>query len=78
MSNDDPSTIAGIWLELREHRDMLVRMETKLENVSATLPDHETRLRKLEERRFPLQTMAILASVASILMSVVLYVITSH
>lgn len=62
----------GIWSELRAQRDLLVEMKTKLEAV----PDHENRLRKLEERRFPLQTISILIATAGLLLSMVLYVTT--
>lgn len=33
--------------------------------------DHETRIRKLEERRFPLQTMAVLISSVAMIATVV-------
>jgi hypothetical protein len=33
--------------------------------------DHETRIRKLEERRFPLQVMAVLISAAAFIAAVV-------
>lgn len=38
---------AGIWQELRSQRDLLIEMKVKLEAV----PDHEARLRELEEVR---------------------------
>ena len=36
--------------------------------------DHEARIRKLEERKFPLPTVAVLISLASFVATVVVYV----
>jgi hypothetical protein len=50
---------------LRVKMDQLIRLnETRGE-------DHETRIRKLEERRFPLQVMAVLISAAALIAAVV-------
>ncbi|WP_432112876.1 hypothetical protein [Streptomyces sp. S1] len=67
MHEDSP----GIWSELRAQRDLLIEMKTKLDAV----PDHENRIRKLEERRFPLQVMAIVISLVAVIGQLVMYVV---
>ncbi len=48
-----------------------VRMDQLIELNKTRGEDHETRIRKLEERRFPLQTMAVLISSAAFIAAVV-------
>lgn len=60
--SDDDNNRGRVWEELRSQRDLLVEMKTMLSILTAQKDDHETRLRKLEERRFPLQTVAVIAS----------------
>ncbi len=48
-----------------------VRMDQLIELNKSRGEDHETRIRKLEERRFPLQTMAVLISSAAFIAAVV-------
>lgn len=73
MSTDDPNG-RDVWAELRSQRDILIRMETMLSSLTDTKNDHETRLRKLEERKFPLPTVAVLIAMASLVATVVMYV----
>lgn len=68
MIPDD--NVPSVWSELRAQRDLLIEMKTKLEKVE----DHELRLRRLEERKFPLPTIAVLISFCALLLSVVIYV----
>jgi hypothetical protein len=42
-----------------------VKMDQLIELNKTRGEDHEARLRKLEERRFPLQTMAVLISLVA-------------
>jgi hypothetical protein len=63
---DEPS----VWAELRAQRDLLIEMKTRLEMVQ----DHEHRLRRLEERKFPLPTIAVLIALLSIVANVLMYV----
>lgn len=42
-----------------------VKMDQLIELNKTRGEDHETRIRKLEERRFPLQVMAVLISAAA-------------
>jgi hypothetical protein len=69
MTNSDEQP-PSVWAELRSQRDLLIEMKVKLDSVA----DHELRLRKLEERKFPLPTVAVLISLASLLASVIVYV----
>ena len=63
-----------IWAELRIQRDILIEVRTlNRENITAK-DDHESRIRKLEERKFPLPTLAVLLSLASVVMSVLMFV----
>lgn len=48
-----------------------VKMDQLIELNKTRGEDHETRIRKLEERRFPLQTMAVLISAAAFIAAVV-------
>lgn len=48
-----------------------VKMDQLIELNQTRGEDHETRIRKLEERRFPLQTMAVLISAAAFAAAVV-------
>lgn len=68
MNLDEPT---GIWAELRAQRDLLIEMKTKLDAV----PDHENRIRKLEERKFPLPTIAVLVATLSLVATVIMYVV---
>lgn len=66
-SDDEESrlTVDAQLAVLRVKMDQLIRLnETRGE-------DHEARIRKLEERRFPLQVMAVLISAAALLAAVV-------
>jgi hypothetical protein len=64
---DEPS----VWAELRAQRDLLIEMKTRFEQVQ----DHELRLRRLEERKFPLPTVAVLIAFCSLVASVIVYVV---
>lgn len=44
-----------------------VKMDQLIELNKTRGEDHESRIRKLEERRFPLQTMAVLISMVALL-----------
>jgi hypothetical protein len=48
-----------------------VKMDQLIELNKTRGEDHETRIRKLEERRFPLQTMAVLISMVALIATVV-------
>lgn len=67
-SQDDPSTVQTQLAVIRVQLDQLIKLnETRGQ-------DHETRLRKLEERKFPLPTVAVLMSLVSTASSVIMYV----
>jgi len=50
---------------------MGLKIDQLLELNKTRGEDHETRLRKLEERRFPLQVMAVLISSVALIATVV-------
>lgn len=74
MTPQDPGVYippAQMYTELRSLSDGLPRVETKLDGIGQGLTDlgkdvadHETRLRTLERRRWPLPTIGVLAVVA--------------
>lgn len=49
---------------------VMARVEVKLDQVLHLATDHEQRLRKLEERRWPLPVTAVLASAVSLIGSI--------
>lgn len=49
----------------------LARIETKLDNVIADNSDHERRIRILESQRWPLPSLAVLMSVAAVIIPIV-------
>ncbi|MFE6223037.1 hypothetical protein [Streptomyces sp. NPDC057854] len=52
-----------------------VKMDQLLELNKSRGEDHETRIRKLEERKFPLPTIAVLVASLSLIATVVMYVV---
>ncbi|MFD3614420.1 hypothetical protein ACFWWT_04055 [Streptomyces sp. NPDC058676] len=55
---------AQMYQEMRSLHDAVTRMDTKLDGLAgqtATISDHETRIRSLEQRRWPLQTVSVVA-----------------
>ena len=52
-----------------------VKMDQLIELNKSRGEDHESRIRKLEERKFPLPTIAVLVSVLAVISNVVMYVI---
>lgn len=74
MTDDENTGSPGVWQEFRAQRDILVEMRTLLKEVIRAKDDHEARIRKLEERKFPLPTVAVLISTLSLIATVILYV----
>lgn len=67
---DGPPSVGIQLAVIRVQLDQLIELnKTRGE-------DHETRLRKLEERRFPLQTVAVLMSTFAVLAAVAGLVLT--
>ena len=52
-----------------------VKLDQLLELNKTRGEDHESRIRKLEERKFPLPTIAVLIAGLSLIATVVMYVI---
>lgn len=64
----DPQTHMSVETRLAV---MGLKIDQLLELNKTRGEDHETRLRKLEERRFPLQVMAVLISSVALIATVV-------
>lgn len=60
----------SVWLELRGMRDILIQLRTMTETLVLGAKDHEERIRRLEERRFPLQSLAIIVAILSLAASI--------
>ncbi len=60
----------GYWLLVIER---LTRIETELKGINRGRDDHEQRLRKLEERKFPLPTVSVIIAIAALGMTVLTY-----
>lgn len=70
MSTDEDSVPHGIWQEIRRISEQLVLINSKLDNIAPKIEDHESRLRKLEERRFPYSSLAAIGAVVSMVVAV--------
>lgn len=71
MSHEEEN--ARLWEEFRAQHSVLIEVRTMLKETIKNNDDHELRIRKLEERKFPLPTVAVLISVVSVITTVVLY-----
>ena len=63
---DDGPPSVGIQLAV-----IRVQLDQLIELNKTRGEDHETRIRRLEERRFPLQTVAVLMSILAVMATVV-------
>lgn len=77
MSELEDTGSNALWAELRSQRDILIEMRTLLKQNTQTKDDHESRLRKLEERKFPLPTIAVIVATLSLVATVVMFAITN-
>lgn len=59
----------GLWPEIRRISESLVAINGKLDSVIPKIDDHESRLRKLEERRFPLASVSVITAVISMIVA---------
>jgi hypothetical protein len=71
MDDDTGSHNVEIWREIRRISESLVAIHAKLDNALPKVEDHESRLRKLEERRFPFSSIAALTAVVSMVVAIV-------
>lgn len=53
-----------------------VKVDQLIEMSKARGEDHEARLRRLEERKFPLPTVAVLIALTSLVMAAISYITT--
>lgn len=74
MLPDDDET-RGIWAELRVQRDILIELRTLIREYTEKADDHETRIRRLEERKFPLPAVGVLIAVASLAVALLPYLV---
>lgn len=71
-TDDEGSDIPhGIWPEIRRICEQLILINSKLDNIAPKIDDHESRLRKLEERRFPYSSLAALGAVLSVVIAAI-------
>lgn len=70
-TDDDQGEARHLWTEIRRISETLVSINTKLDGIVPELQDHEQRLRKLEERRFPLASVSALVAVLSLVVALV-------
>lgn len=78
MTPQDPGVYissAQMYQEMRALHDALTRIDVKLDGLrerdadaDVTLTDHESRLRVLERGRWPLPALAIVVSVAAVVL----------
>jgi hypothetical protein len=73
----DPSS-QPVTIGLREIYDAVIRLGSKVDLITAQMAnhdqratDHEARLRTLERGRWPLPSLAVLVSLAAIVISVI-------
>jgi hypothetical protein len=71
MDDDTGPQHLGIWPEIRRISEQLVAINTKLDSMISKIDDHESRLRRLEERRFPYSSIAALTAVVSMAVAIV-------
>lgn len=69
-----PDNWDAVARELREQRDILIRLDEKMTPLVNELSDHEDRIRKLEERRFPLQTVSVILALVACMVAAATYV----
>lgn len=75
VSGDDPEERKSMETQLAI---LTVKVDQLIELSKTRGEDHEKRLRALEERRFPLQTVAVLISTAALLAAVVGILLSSR
>lgn len=67
----DEKEEARIWEEMRASRDLLVEMKTMMSVFLTFKTDIEARVRKLEERRFPLPQVAAITGGVAVIVALV-------
>jgi hypothetical protein len=68
--DDAGSHNVEIWREIRRISESLIAIHTKIDTVLPKIEDHESRLRKLEERRFPYSSIAAITAVVSVVVAI--------
>lgn len=68
--DDDTGSHVGFWPEIRRISEQLVAINTKLDQILSQVGDHESRLRKLEERRFPLASVSVVTAIISMVVAI--------
>lgn len=78
MPIDNGGREKALWGEVRRLSESLVDAHSRIEDLEDHDKDHELRLRALEERRFPLQQIAVIAAVLSVVVAVVAIWVGTH
>lgn len=71
MPIDNGGRDKGIWTEIRRLSESNVELHSRVEDLEEHDKDHELRLRTSEERRFPLQQVATIVAILSLVVAVV-------
>ncbi len=67
----DEQEEARIYEEMRSQRDLLVEMKTMMSVFLTFKTDIETRVRRLEERRFPLPQIAAVTGGVAVIVAII-------
>lgn len=63
-------TAAEIYTQLAKLSAKIDVLITKMDGASAQGADHEARIRALEKNRWPMQAVAVLASIAAVVVAI--------
>jgi hypothetical protein len=69
---------AKMWREIRRISDSTIDLKSRVGDLEESDKDHELRLRTSEERRFPLQEVAIWTAILSVVVAVVAIWVETH
>jgi hypothetical protein len=70
MPIDNGGREKAIWAEIRHLSETLVELRSRVDDLEDSAKDHEQRLRTSEERRFPLQQVATVVAILSVLVAI--------
>lgn len=78
MPIDNGGREKAIWSEIRRLSESNVELHSRVEDLEENDKDHELRLRASEERRFPLQQIAVIAAILSVIVAVAAIWVGTH
>jgi hypothetical protein len=71
MPIDNGGREKAIWSEIRRLSESNIELHSRVEDLEEHDKDHEQRLRASEERRFPMQQVATIIAILSLVVAVV-------